>query len=647
LAEMTQVEAERYSTLLRDGIALHQTGRLDEAAAIYARVLAKFPDHPDTLDLHGVLLHQAERNDEAVELLERAVRIRPDNAAFHNHLGVCQQALGRLEKARDSFTTARSLRPDMPEPAFNLATVLNQLALFDQAEQVARDAMTLAPNSIEARLALVRALGQSKRHGEAVEILRETQRSLPPDLRVLEQMARQYALRGETHAAGVTARRALVFQPNASSSYVFLSEPERMIEWARRAVHLAPQAPRLWANLSSHYNVAVENASSISAARSAMVLDPATSLVYLNMATCALRIFDFRLARKIAYRGMALDQRQHWLAICASECERSRGNIAKGWELYERRVLLSDALPRLGLPPAWDRTSSPAGPLLVCAEQGVGDEFIFLSCLPDVLTITNDVIVECDARCLPLFRRTFPTARWVPRSVREIKPGVRAWDYRSRVERLEPSAHILAASLPAFAKAGLGRPAIKGGYLRVDADEVTAWRSWLASLPDRPKVGISWRSGMIDALHADYYFTPEMLLEGIGADSATFISLLYTDASDEILNIRNTLGTVIHEPPGLYQRDELDRLAALISELDIVVTADTSVCAMAAACGVPTIRLEASYMLLANGEDAFFENIYPCRDTEVPFSRDSVLRRGSAKFKEWMDVLANSPGGKI
>jgi Flp pilus assembly protein TadD len=639
LSSMTQAEADRYSALLREGLALHRSGQLTEAAALYIQVLDKFPNHPDTLDLHGVLLHQAGQNGAALDFLNRAVQARPEDAGFHNHLGACLRALGLLDQARQAFTTACTLRSDMPEAALNLATVLNQLTLYEQAETVAREAIRLAPAGVDPRLALVVALNRRERHRDAAAVLMAARRSLAPDIRVLEQLAQQFSVLGETQVAGDAARRAVLFQPNTSNAYVFLNELNSKIAWARRATHLAPGDWRLWTNLSNLHALANENGATIHVARHAMVLSPGNGTAYVNMTTSAMRIFDLTLARSIAYRGMAIDPGLHVLAICASECERSRGNIAKGWALYERRGLLSEALPRLGLPPAWDRVGPPDGPLLVCAEQGVGDEFIFLNCLPDLLSIADDVIVECDQRCLPLFQRTFPTARWIPRTVRETRIGHHAWDYRGGTRNLKSSSHIMAASLPALFHAGAGRPAAKNGYLRVDPEEAAAWRSWLASLSGLPKVGVSWRSGVVDPLHEQYYFTPELLLDSIGASTATFISLLYADTTEEIAGIRKSHDTVIHEPPGLYQRDELDRLAALISELDMVIAADTSVCAMAAASGVRTIRLEASYMLLANGADALFENLYPCRDTEVPFSRDAILRRASGKFNEWMGEL--------
>ncbi|MBM86677.1 MAG: hypothetical protein CMM47_11735 [Rhodospirillaceae bacterium] len=87
------------------------------------------------------------------------------------------------------------------------------------------------------------------------------------------------------------------------------------------------------------------------------------------------------------------------------------------------------------------------------------------------------------------------------------------------------------------------------------------------------------------------------------------------------------------------QRDDLERLAALIACLDIVVTVDTSICTVAAASGIPTIRLEASYMTLTSGRDAFFKNVFPCRDIDCAFDRTEALRRASEKYREWADRI--------
>ncbi len=635
MSDMPHEESDRYATILQDGLALHRQGRLDEAAEHYERVLARFPAHPGTLDLHGVLLHQLGRDEEAIKFLYSALSMEPGNAGFLNHLGGCQRAIGQLDGARRSFERALITRPAMPEATLNVAVVLEQLNRYEEAEKAAREAIRLAPESVDARLALSLILRRQDRVREAAGVLTETRRNCPPDARVFETLAQHFTTFGDKPAADNAALRAVLLEPNTKKAYVFFKEASGQVKWAHRLVCVEPDDALLWTNLSNHLLIAAENAASERTAMRAVVLSPALLGGYVNIATSAMRRFDLDRARTAAYRGMKITPDEPRLAICASECERSRGNLVKGLELYERRMYLDDALPRLGLPPAWDRARSLDGPLLVCAEQGVGDEFIFLSCLPDLLADVENVVVECDARCLPLFRRSFPKARWIARTLRQPRPGYAVWDYRGATAPIKPLAHIMAASLPAYARAGLERPAMENGYLCVAPGEATAWRSWLKTLPDRPKVGISWRSGVVDLLHAPYYFTAEMMLDALGPQSATFISLLYTDATAEIAGVHASRGATIHVPPGLDQRDELDRLAALIAQLDMVVTADTSVCAMAAACGVRTIRLEASYMLLSNGRDALFENVYPCRDTEVPFDRARILRRASQKYREW------------
>ncbi|MBM86678.1 MAG: hypothetical protein CMM47_11740 [Rhodospirillaceae bacterium] len=143
------------------------------------------------------------------------------------------------------------------------------------------------------------------------------------------------------------------------------------------------------------------------------------------------------------------------VAIVASESAFAIGDTARGWSLCERRAGLPD-----GPPPAWDRGAPPSGPVLVCSEQGVGDEFIFLSCLPDLLHTVPDVIVECDTRNVALSQRSFPASQFVARTTTETGWGCCAWNYHYLVAERGPSAHLLSGSLPGLLGVGLARPAL-------------------------------------------------------------------------------------------------------------------------------------------------------------------------------------------
>jgi hypothetical protein len=54
--------------------------------------------------------------------------------------------------------------------------------------------------------------------------------------------------------------------------------------------------------------------------------------------------------------------------------------------------------------------------LLVYAEQGLSDQIMFASCLPDLLPQVGGCVVECAPRLVPIFRRSFPAARIKPQA---------------------------------------------------------------------------------------------------------------------------------------------------------------------------------------------------------------------------------------
>ena len=54
--------------------------------------------------------------------------------------------------------------------------------------------------------------------------------------------------------------------------------------------------------------------------------------------------------------------------------------------------------------------------LLVYAEQGLSDQIMFASCLPDLLPQVGGCVVECAPRLVPIFRRSFPAARIEPQA---------------------------------------------------------------------------------------------------------------------------------------------------------------------------------------------------------------------------------------
>src|SRR5262249_48891576 len=90
------------------------------------------------------------------------------------------------------------------------------------------------------------------------------------------------------------------------------------------------------------------------------------------------------------------------------------GRLAEGWALYEYRWAGAQGLvPRAYRQPRWNGERL-AGTLLVWGEQGLGDEILHASMIPDLMQRTGSVTVEVEPRLVTLFGRSFPGAKVIP-----------------------------------------------------------------------------------------------------------------------------------------------------------------------------------------------------------------------------------------
>ena len=98
----------------------HQAGRLDDAARLYAAILADAPENADVLHRLGAIALQRGDGDEAARHLENAARLRPNDAHIHYNLGVANQATSRDEDAADAFRRAIQIEPGYAAAHVNL-----------------------------------------------------------------------------------------------------------------------------------------------------------------------------------------------------------------------------------------------------------------------------------------------------------------------------------------------------------------------------------------------------------------------------------------------------------------------------------------------------------------------------------------------
>jgi len=145
------------------------------------------------------------------------------------------------------------------------------------------------------------------------------------------------------------------------------------------------------------------------------------------------------------------------------------GDFERGWDDYELRRLGAEHAQALAGLPRWDGGALAGRTLFVAREQGLGDEIMFASILPQLLAQGGRCVLECDPRLVPLLRRSFPAA-----TVFGTEPG---GGLPASIPRASIDVAIEAGSLPGLFRRRAGDFPRHEGYLRADPDAVARWRS--------------------------------------------------------------------------------------------------------------------------------------------------------------------------
>jgi predicted TPR repeat methyltransferase len=155
------------AALLRQAVALHQQGRLEQARDLYRQVLALDPRQFDALHLSGVIERQHGNPAQAVELIRQALAIDPQQARAHCNLGAALQDLGQAEAALQSVETALRLDPRYALAWNNRGNTLRRLGRLPDALDSYERALALQAGYPEAWCHRAIVLNDLGRHGDA------------------------------------------------------------------------------------------------------------------------------------------------------------------------------------------------------------------------------------------------------------------------------------------------------------------------------------------------------------------------------------------------------------------------------------------------------------------------------------------------
>jgi hypothetical protein len=245
-----------------------------------------------------------------------------------------------------------------------------------------------------------------------------------------------------------------------------------------------------------------------------------------------------------------------------------------GWSLYEWRWKLTKVFssPLKSSKPLW-RPSQKQRVLLWC-EQGVGDEIIFASLIPDLYSSSSKLIVLIDKRLIPLFRRSFPDDI-------DFRPS------NEVVSETEYDSQIPMGSVPLYFRQSIDSFKNSAqGWLSASSVKAKNLRSQLLSDGSETLIGISWHSTASKKFKVGNKAIPlNKIAPFLHSSKVKLVSLQYGDVDDEIKKLLIDFGIKVIQVPEIDNMNDIDGLAALISACDEVVSIDNVTAHLAGSLG--------------------------------------------------------------
>ena len=594
--------------LLQSGLAHHRAGRLAQAAVCYSRLLRTNPRNAEALHLSGVLARQEGRLEASERLIGTAIQLSGGVSMYHYNLARTYALQGRRSEAKETYRRAIRLNGRDADSMQMLAQLLEEKDEAEEAIELCRRVIELAPQreAVYLHLAfLLKACGDLpaalKIYGMAVGLFPESsdthfslgktfyeagrpEESIACYERVLVLKAedteahnclgRVLHERGDLGLARESYLRAVTLNPefaealsNLGALQMDAGEYKTGEAVLRRAVALKPDLWNAHCNLGSILARQGDALGAIAAFRTVLLANPHDVPTLCSLGFTLDALGDEAGAASCFRLALEVDPASSLARFNLSSHLLLDGNFAEGWREYEQRWLVRQFAGKREpfAVPQWRGEPIRGARIYVYAEQGLGDTLQFVRYVPMLVALGAAVVLEVQPPLLELLRDLHPAVQVI---VKGERPQEVDW-------------HCPLLSLPGAFGTDLSNIPAPVPYLRADADKCAAWSQRLTT--EILRVGVVWTGNpehTRDRLRS-ISFSQFRRLTGVAGSTFYALQKGLTVAQREELA---SAGAIVDLGAELV---DFSDTAAIVANLDLVITVDTSVAHLAGALGKP------------------------------------------------------------
>jgi hypothetical protein len=394
------------------------------------------------------------------------------------------------------------------------------------------------------------------------------------------------------------------------------------LDLMERSLRHGIDTPLYLRNICEVYRAMGRLDEALDTARRATALAPADPLCLHNQAIIHYHRLELNECLDCANRALRIDPSLPGAHFVRAEALLLRGEWKEGWDEYEWRFRIASAAPLMPptTHPQWDGRAFADQTLLLIADQGFGDVIQFARYIPWAAERCPNIAIACSGEVQPLLRQIAPDARQFVR-----------WQ-----DAPDYAAFCALSGLPRLAGTRTDSVPVPVPYLRADPARVTQWAERMEGLVPQGfrRVGVIWAGR---PTHNNDRNRSALLTDFLPLANVSGIALLALQKGPKT----GQAGAYYGRAPLINigaEIEDYDDTMAILENLDLLVTVDTSVAHLAGAMGRPVwIMLPRApdwRWLLERGDTPWYPSVRLFRQQTVRQWGD-VAKAMAAELAQW------------
>jgi tetratricopeptide (TPR) repeat protein len=574
--------------LLGKSLEYLRESNLEAAEPLLQQALLIEANNPDTLRFLGIIYAQRKDYPQALHYLDAAIKENPGNGMAHSNIGNVLFELSQFEKALNSYDKAIALNSTYAEAWSNKGNALYELGRYEEALVHHDKAITLNPAYAEAWSNKGNALYELERYEEALAHHDKAIAMNPAYAEAWSNKGLVLNKLKDFKNALVHHDKAISLRPLSAKSWVNkgisnsdLDRHQEALASYNQALTLNPVLAEAWTNKGNAIFALGHHKESIEHHQKAIQLKPDYAQAWYNLGIsyCALKRFKESIA---SYDQAIQFKSDYALAYWnKSLVELTIGDLHNGWQNFEARAFISNSPLRANynlIPRLKNLLDVKGKKILIWSEQGLGDSIQFCRYVPELEKLGADI--------------TFVTPAGLTELMGSLSGAIGITDNCNDLSDFAFQTPLM--SLPLIFNTEIATISGPTSYLKPNFAKQKMWGERL--LPNHNlRVGLVWSGGFrpdqpeMRAVNERRNIPLKMISRLQHFTNIDFYSLQKGDpAESELERNKSTVWPTNNLHNYVSDLKDFSDTAALISNLDLVISVDTSTAHLAAALGKPT-----------------------------------------------------------